>query len=142
VVHAGRKAAPAQAISVDSLPSPSSPLKEAARISKWERMLEVRSRDQGGNAELWGVKPSKAHKLRKRVYKGIPDRWRCAAWEVLMNDFSRSGLAEVVSLREGYHRELDKASSYDIQIDLDVPRTINGHVLFRTRYGLGYVLSS
>ena len=59
-----------------------------------------------------------------------------------MNDFSRSGLAEVVSLRECYHRELDKASSYDIQIDLDVPRTINGHVLFRTRYGLGYVLSS
>lgn len=137
VVHAGRKAAPAQAISVDSLPSPSSPLKEAARISKWERMLEVRSRDQGGNAEQWGVKPSKAHKLRKRVYKGIPDRWRSAAWEVLMNDFSRLGHAEVTSLRECYHRELDKASSYDIQIDLDVPRTINGHVLFRTRYGLG-----
>ncbi|KAL4067289.1 rab-GTPase-TBC domain-containing protein [Scleroderma yunnanense] len=136
-VHAGSKVAPAQAVSVNSLPSPSYPLKEAARISKWERMLEVRSRDLGGNAELWGVKPSKAHKLRERVYKGIPDRWRAAAWEVLMNDFSRSDHEEAVKLRECYHHELDKASSYDIQIDLDVPRTINGHILFRTRYGLG-----
>jgi len=32
---------------------------------------------------------------------------------------------------------LDVSSSYDIQIDLDVPRTISGHVMFRTRYGMG-----
>lgn len=32
---------------------------------------------------------------------------------------------------------LEKPSSHDIQIDLDVPRTISGHVMFRTRYGLG-----
>ncbi|KAI6048055.1 RabGAP/TBC [Pisolithus marmoratus] len=136
-VRAGPKTASAQAVSVNSLPPPSSPLKEAARISKWGRMLEVRSRDYGGNAESWGVKPSKAHKLRQRVYKGIPDRWRNAAWEVLMNNFSSSGHEVVVRLKEGYYRELDNPSSYDIQIDLDVPRTINGHILFRTRYGLG-----
>lgn len=136
-VHAGPKTASAQAVSVNSLPPPSSPLKEAARISKWGRMLEVRSRDCGGNAESWGVKPSKAHKLRHRVYKGIPDRWRNAAWEILMNDFSRSGHEAIVRLKEYYYQELDKPSSYDIQIDLDVPRTISGHILFRTRYGLG-----
>jgi hypothetical protein len=28
-------------------------------------------------------------------------------------------------------------STQDIQIDLDVPRTISGHVLFHTRYGRG-----
>ncbi|KIO06955.1 hypothetical protein M404DRAFT_998387 [Pisolithus tinctorius Marx 270] len=136
-VHAGPKAAPPQAVSVNSLPPPSSPLKEAARISKWGRMLEVRSRDRGGNAESWYVKPSKAHKLRQRVYKGIPDRWRNAAWETLMNDFSKSGHEVVVRLKEYYYQEIDKPSSYDIQIDLDVPRTINGHILFHTRYGLG-----
>lgn len=36
-----------------------------------------------------------------------------------------------------YQELIDKPSDYDIQIDLDVPRTISGHVMFRTRYGLG-----
>jgi len=36
-----------------------------------------------------------------------------------------------------YYEGLDKPSSYDVQIDLDVPRTISGHIMFRTRYGAG-----
>lgn len=40
-------------------------------------------------------------------------------------------------LRSRYRAGLDQPSSYDVQIDLDVPRTINGHVLFKTRYGQG-----
>ncbi|KAF9225311.1 RabGAP/TBC [Gyrodon lividus] len=136
-VTAGPKAAPCHAVSVSSLPSPSSPLKEAERIAKWGRMMEVRSRDRGGNVESWGVKASKAHKLRRRVYKGIPDRWRTAAWEMLMNTYSRTGHEEALKLGECYQRDLEKPSGYDIQIDLDVPRTISGHILFRTRYGLG-----
>lgn len=32
---------------------------------------------------------------------------------------------------------MDKPSPFDIQIDLDVPRTISGHITFRTRYGSG-----
>lgn len=99
--------------------------------------MQVSSRDRGGNVESWGVKPSKAHKLRRRVYKGIPDRWRSAAWEALMNTYSKSGYDQVVKLAEHYQSDIEKPSSYDIQIDLDVPRTISGHVLFRTRYGLG-----
>ena len=136
-VSAGPKTAPSQAMSVTSLPPPSSPGKEAERIAKWGRMMQVSSRDRGGNAESWGVKASKAHKLRRRVYKGIPDRWRSAAWEVLMNNFSESGHDEVFKLGERYRLDIEKPSNYDIQIDLDVPRTISGHVLFRTRYGLG-----
>lgn len=139
LVTAGPRTAPAQAMAVSSLPPPSSPYKETTRIPKWGRMLEVRGRDRGGNAQSWGVKPSKAHKLRKRIYKGIPDRWRSAAWQVLMNNFSRSAPEEDVKLKGRYYQELDKASSYDIQIDLDVPRT-SSHILFRTRYGLGCVL--
>lgn len=136
-VAAGPKTAPSQAVSVTSLPPPSSPFREAERIAKWGRMMQVSSRDRGGNVESWGVKASKAHKLRRRVYKGIPDRWRSAAWEALMNGFAKSGHDEVVGLGECYQLDIEKPSSYDIQIDLDVPRTISGHVLFRTRYGLG-----
>ena len=32
------------------------------------------------------------------------------------------------------------ASKYDVQIDLDVPHTISGHILFCTRYGQGCVI--
>jgi len=40
-------------------------------------------------------------------------------------------------LTEEYRDSLEKPSSYDVQIDLDVPRTISGHIMFRTRYGAG-----
>ncbi|KAG1771237.1 RabGAP/TBC [Suillus occidentalis] len=136
-VRAGPKLAPSHAVSVSSLPAASSPLKEQMRVAKWDRMLEVLSRDDGGNVESWGIKASKAHKLRQRVYKGIPDRWRRAAWEVLMNRFSQSGRKAIEKLGDHYLQDLEKPSSYDIQIDLDVPRTISGHIMFRTRYGLG-----
>ncbi|KAI9570125.1 rab-GTPase-TBC domain-containing protein [Boletus coccyginus] len=136
-VTAGPKTAPSQAMPVTSLPPPSSPSKEAERIAKWGRMMEASSRDRGGNIESWAVKPSKAHKFRRRVYKGIPDRWRSAAWEVLLNTYAKSGYDQVIKLGERYRFDIEKPSSYDIQIDLDVPRTISGHVLFRTRYGLG-----
>jgi hypothetical protein len=42
-------------------------------------------------------------------------------------------------IRDCYHENLEKPSSYDIQIDLDAPRTISGHIMFCTRYGLGCV---
>lgn len=100
-------------------------------------MLETRSRDQGGNIDEWGVRPSKVRKLRERVYKGIPDCWRSAAWEVMMNQFTKSGKGRLRELAEQYRDALDKPSTYDIQIDLDVPRTITGHIMFRTRYGHG-----
>ena len=102
-------------------------------------MLVAASRDEGGNIDFWGIKPSKEHKFRERIYKGIPDCWRSAAWEVLMCRFSRTGKAELRQLMAEYREALDKPSTYDVQIDLDVPRTISGHVLFRTRYGQGCV---
>ncbi|KAI0778988.1 rab-GTPase-TBC domain-containing protein [Trametes elegans] len=118
---------------------PTSPYqpKETSRAAKWGRMLTVASRDPGGNVDMWDVKPSKERKLRDRVYKGIPDCWRSAAWEVLMCRYSRTGKAELRQLMRDYQEALEKPSSYDVQIDLDVPRTISGHVMFRTRYGQG-----
>lgn len=100
-------------------------------------MLVADSRDEGGNVEIWSVRPNKEHKLRERTFKGIPDCWRSAAWEVLMSRFTKTGKRELRKLAEEYRHALDQPSSYDIQIDLDVPRTISGNVLFRTRYGHG-----
>ena len=100
-------------------------------------MLQPSTRDPGGNVETWRIRSSKESKLRERVYKGIPDRWRNAAWELLMSRFANMGHRELVRLGEEYRDNLDKPSKYDVQIDLDVPRTISGHIMFKTRYGAG-----
>jgi len=54
-----------------------------------------------------------------------------------MNRMTKSGKRELDVLAEQYEQALEKPSTYDVQIDLDVPRTISGHVMFRTRYGQG-----
>ena len=102
-------------------------------------MLEPAVRDCG-NVVQWGVKASKLRKFRDRVYKGVPDCWRSAAWEMMINQKSGAGRAEIERLSQEYEDHLHRPSTYDIQIDLDVPRTISGHVMFRTRYGQGYAV--
>ncbi|GHJ86016.1 hypothetical protein NliqN6_2418 [Naganishia liquefaciens] len=118
--------------------------KEAERIGKWERMLLVADRDTGGNAVRWKWEAAgKGRKLTKRVYKGIPDRWRSAAWSALIEAKTRQPPSSLPKQHgtsdssERYRTASDVASSYDVQIDLDVPRTISGHILFHTRYGHG-----
>lgn len=101
-------------------------------------MMEPATRDPGGNVLQWKLRSSKRRKFRERVYKGIPDCWRSAAWEMMINKMSSAGQAELETLSQEYEDHLERPSTYDIQIDLDVPRTINGHVMFRTRYGQGY----
>ncbi|GJE89493.1 rab-GTPase-TBC domain-containing protein [Phanerochaete sordida] len=120
-----------------SQPPTQPPVKELSRTAKWQRMLVADVRDEGGNVEVWSIKPSKEPKLRERTFKGIPDCWRSAAWEVLMNRFTKSGRRELRRLAEEYREALDQPSTYDVQIDLDVPRTISGNIMFRTRYGQG-----
>lgn len=127
----------AQATTVPKIPTPATPPKEQSRIAKWERMLQPQLRDQGGNVEIWALDANKGRKLRDRVYKGIPDRWRSAAWDMLMSKLAKTDQRSMRAMREAYREGLDKPSSFDIQIDLDVPRTISGHVMFRTRYGMG-----
>jgi hypothetical protein len=100
-------------------------------------MLQPSLRDPGGNVEMWHIRSSKESKFRERLYKGIPDRWRAAAWDLLMTRFSKVNHRELVRLGAEYRDGLDKPSTYDVQIDLDVPRTISGHYMFKTRYGAG-----
>ncbi|KAK7695083.1 hypothetical protein QCA50_002273 [Cerrena zonata] len=127
----------ANAKSLSALP-PSQPLiREASRIAKWSRMLQAGARDQGSNVDEWSIVPRKESKLPERIFKGIPDCWRSAAWEILMSRYSKTGRRQLVELGARYREGLDQPSTYDVQIDLDVPRTITGHIMFRTRYGLG-----
>ncbi|KAH7096129.1 rab-GTPase-TBC domain-containing protein [Auriculariales sp. MPI-PUGE-AT-0066] len=108
---------------------------EVRRIGKWSRMLVPRKQD-GTFVQTWAVVSRKESKLRERVYKGIPDRWRGAAWEVLIRRFAGDNL-DLVKLGAEYRDCIDRPSPWEIQIDLDVPRTISGHIMFRTRYGQG-----
>ncbi|KZT58294.1 RabGAP/TBC [Calocera cornea HHB12733] len=116
--------------------------KENERIDKWDRMMRVSMRDDGGNAAAWAFDERKGRKLRSRLYKGVPDRWRGAAWwsvieGVVQGSIGSSAPPTVEQLTRRYFELRDQPSTFDIQIDLDVPRTITGHVLFHTRYGLG-----
>ncbi|GAA5988042.1 hypothetical protein JCM10908_002039 [Rhodotorula pacifica] len=132
---------------------------ETKRIDKWAAMLTVAKRDSGGNAQNWTVAPGwwngrlpgggggqggKYRKLQRRVFKGIPDRWRRAVWGLMMEKMSdevalqsRTRVPTLAELEAEYHRLVAQPYVQDVQIDLDVPRTISGHVLFHTRYGQG-----
>ncbi|KAG9007843.1 hypothetical protein FRB93_007234 [Tulasnella sp. JGI-2019a] len=126
--------------------------KEVKRIDKWGRMMRVNRRDPGGNVESWSIDDRKGKKLRERIYKGVPDRWRSAVWWTMIDasrvetksppltlqGSSRKGVGlNAKELATQYREWIDRPSSHDIQIDLDVPRTISGHVMFHTRYGSG-----
>ncbi|KAF9056052.1 rab-GTPase-TBC domain-containing protein [Panaeolus papilionaceus] len=136
-VSAGPASAPPNATSVSALPGATISPKEASRIAKWTRMLVPQKRELGANVDTWRVRPSKASKLRERTYKGVPDRWRRAAWDLFMTQYSNTAPQAYYRMGDDYREALDKPSTYDIQIDLDVPRTISGHIMFRTRYGAG-----
>ncbi|WFD39851.1 uncharacterized protein MJAP1_002832 [Malassezia japonica] len=94
--------------------------RDARRVQKWHKMLRFTE----GKASLDGASPQT---VRRRVYKGIPDAWRGAAWRVLAQCPDAPSPAALLAT----------PSAHDIQIDLDIPRTIRGHVHFRTRYGRG-----
>lgn len=132
--------------------------REQERTAKWARMLIIKSRDQGHNAVQFDFTDGINRKLRRRVYKGIPDRWRSAAWSALLHyrqqtqegrqsyslakpHLQKAAASTPVSLvqadAESFERLKSTPSSHDVQIDLDVPRTISGHIQFHTRYGQG-----
>jgi hypothetical protein len=75
-------------------------------------------------------------KLIERTWKGIPDCWRSAAWYSFLSASARAhGSKETEDyLISEFHRLQNVASPDDVQIDLDVPRTVSGHIMFRRRY--------
>jgi hypothetical protein len=78
--------APPAPPSIASLPARDPTLEERKRedrrVRKWGRMLVPRQ--PGGDISNWTVHPRKESKVAGRVYKGVPDRWRSAAWWILI----------------------------------------------------------
>ena len=57
--------------------------------------------------------------------------------EKMVEEVGGRGTPSLDQLKREYEHYLELPSAQDVQIDLDVPRTISGHVLFHTRYGQG-----
>ncbi|KAH8726451.1 rab-GTPase-TBC domain-containing protein [Phaeosphaeriaceae sp. PMI808] len=109
--------------------------KEIEREGKWRKMAKVvkSGADQGGMLFEFDTRDPK---LIARTWKGIPDRWRATAWYSFL---AASAKAEAdsptdVELIESFYELQGESSAEDMQIDVDVPRTINRHIMFRTRY--------
>lgn len=109
--------------------------KEWERSEKWRKMAKVVRR--GGQGEGMEFEfDRKNPKLIERTWKGIPDRWRAAAWwSFLASSATEHGVHAVEEeIVASFHRLLEQSSPDDVQIDLDVPRTISRHIMFRKRY--------
>ncbi|KAI0578307.1 tbc domain [Pyrenophora tritici-repentis] len=109
--------------------------KEIARNDKWRKMAKIvkSGADKGGMLFEFDTKDPK---VISRTWKGIPDRWRATAWYSFL---AASAKAEKDSpteeeLIESFYELQMESSAEDVQIDVDVPRTINRHIMFRRRY--------
>jgi ankyrin repeat protein len=109
---------------------------EMRRAKKWSDMIS--------HWPLYATK--KSEKLRKRVFKGIPDRVRGVVWKLLVAGIGQGAapntmatLAAVIDkkAKEEYHVMLAMQSKWTTQIDLDVNRAARNHMMFRERYGKG-----
>lgn len=107
------------------------------KLSKYEsqvRELEISRRDKWikllGNWDHYVQDEPK--KLRRRIYKGIPNAVRGKAWCCLL------GVQQLQQQQDGRYDELwqfGKQRSPDIrQIDLDINRTFRNNQMFRERY--------
>ncbi|ORX91118.1 RabGAP/TBC [Basidiobolus meristosporus CBS 931.73] len=117
----------------DSASSTSSSLeKEARRALKWKEM--VLSKTLGlSNLRLYSFKESR--KLVRRTYKGVPDCWRGEYWYFLAT--RKIDTKTEISLTNEYKTLSTIESKDEVQIDLDIPRTLQDNILFKQRYGLG-----
>ncbi|KAK4122669.1 RabGAP/TBC [Parathielavia appendiculata] len=124
--------------------------KEAERSEKWRKMaVAIKSSDntgQGSASHPMTQTPqgegmsyefdTTSPKLIDRTWKGIPDCWRSAAWYSFLATSAKSHNSPETEdyLIAEFHRLQAVSSPDDVQIDLDVPRTVNGHIMFRRRY--------
>ncbi|OAQ88400.1 TBC domain-containingprotein [Purpureocillium lilacinum] len=109
--------------------------KEWERSEKWRKMAKVsKSGEQGRGTEF--EFDLENPKLIERTWKGIPDRWRAAAWWSFLSTAAKQteGSATADDIIAHFHRLQFRSSPDDVQIDLDVPRTISRHIMFQRRY--------
>ncbi|RDI79671.1 hypothetical protein Vi05172_g10262 [Venturia inaequalis] len=109
--------------------------KEWRREGKWRKMGKATLRMAKGGGMLFDFDPRDA-KVVSRTWKGIPDKWRASAWWSFLaasakRDSKSLGEDELIEL---FYELQEEGSADDVQIDCDVPRTINRHIMFRRRY--------
>lgn len=109
--------------------------KEWEREEKWTKMAKPtqRSLDGGGMKFEFDTHSSK---LIERTWKGIPDRWRSSAWYSFLDASAKRHQDSPTEqeLLEAFDELQYMSSPDDVQIDIDVPRTITSHIMFRRRY--------
>jgi hypothetical protein len=119
--------------------------KELEREEKWRRMARAKPAPKdprtglpvvGGGSESEYTFDTSSPKLIERTWKGIPDKWRATAWHSFLSSSAakRKDQPGDLELVEMYHAYQEQSSPDDVQIDLDVPRTISSHIMFRRRY--------
>lgn len=123
---------------------------ELKRASKWAKMGQPMP-EAGPSPDALPVGGGQIHvfdtkhpKLVSRTWKGIPETWRASAWySFLLASAQRSpAFAPDAELVAQYHQLQACACEDDAQIELDAPRTITGHVLFRRKNSGGQALLS
>jgi Rab-GTPase-TBC domain len=109
--------------------------KEWERSEKWQKMAKNIKKGALGEGMEFDF-DTKNPKLIERTWKGIPDRWRTAAWWSFLDTSAKNNPTSrsVDELIQEFHELQLKPSPDDVQIDLDVPRTIGRHIMFRRRY--------
>ena len=111
--------------------------REWAREEKWQKMARpVRERSNSKGGGMMFDFDTNDQKVVGRTWKGIPDRWRATAWHSFISASARrrGRGAPDEELIEQFHKLQEESSADDVQIDVDVPRTINLHIMFRRRY--------
>lgn len=110
--------------------------KEIQRDEKWRHMAKVvKTGAEKGGGMLFEF-DTKDPKLVTRTWKGIPDRWRATAWYSFLAESAKKkqDSPSEEDLIESFYELQTESSAEDVQIDVDVPRTINRHIMFRRRY--------
>ena len=109
--------------------------KETEREAKWRKMAKIVSKSNNGAGMVFEF-DTHSHKLIERTWKGIPDRWRATAWHCFLSTSAkkRKGSLSDEELIELFNDYQLQSSPDDVQVDIDVPRTISRHIMFRRRY--------
>ncbi|KAF2721054.1 hypothetical protein K431DRAFT_285314 [Polychaeton citri CBS 116435] len=109
--------------------------REREREDKWQSMAQACGQAKKGQLVHYTFNADDP-KLIERVWKGIPDRWRASAWHSFLTTSAkrRGDHAPDEVLAVTFHELQEESCADDVQIDVDVPRTISMHIMFRRRY--------
>ncbi|CAG8179890.1 unnamed protein product [Penicillium salamii] len=109
--------------------------KEWQREDKWTKMAKPKKKFKDGGGMTFEF-DTRSSKLIERTWKGIPDRWRATAWYSFLEASAKrhEGSPPEDELIEAFNELQYVSSPDDVQIDIDVPRTISSHIMFRRRY--------